>query len=1067
MLLVLMDSEWYFQKDNHAISKKADCQSTSWQSAMNDLRNIAETNIDKFLILAIHHPLHTQGNHGGHFNWKQHLFPLTEVYKNLWIPLPVVGSLYPLMRKVGISKQDFSSSHYRDFRQAVSEAVECHPNVIVVSGHDHNLQYFYEDGFHQVVSGSGSKLEPVKKGGKAQFVSPTKGLAIIDRYKNEKTILSFWHISDTLNPIFTTRLDDPDKPLPASAQTPESPSFPDSIKVKTDTVYDIGKAGRFFWGEHHRRAWISPHKYKVLKLREAHGGLNIYRVGGGFQTTTLFVKDPRDKRYVLRSIRKDPTDVLPEFLQQTFAREIVQDQISASHPFGAAIVAPIAEAAGIYYNIPEYYFLPDDPALGQYRKRARNQPVVMEEFISKDYLQKNFDQQAIEVIDTEKLMERLFDGNDHFIDLEWYWRTKLVDIFLGDWDRHEGQYFWIAIEDPRGIKYRPFPIDRDNVMFSMDGLIPSMVNSKWNMPQFQDFDEDIALIEGINFQSMHMDRRIMAGLEREEWIRVASELQQRITDTVIHQAVGKLPQADGEDSLEAIIRKFKSRRDKLVDFAARYYEVFARNLEITGSRQSDLIVMEVNENATSTIKIYHGNKNEKPYFDRTVFPDETKEVRIYALDGDNSFIYRDHGNKPATTIRIVPGKGTLDLDYEGSGKMPSNVKVYNQPVENTSAAVRKDNMSDFTLGALTQYGYNYMEYTMGLVAPAFSFGYSSDDGIYLGGGAIWKKPGFRKYPYAAVHKIIANVAPKNGSFNVFYEGDFIRIFRGIDMLINANIYAPDNSSKYFGMGNDTPKTESSRFYNVRRDLYEFNAMLKKQFNKNNTFSFGPGIAVTDVRKSEGKFYTSAEGGLSPEDFGTFTLPGVVLKYQFNNTNRKINPTKGIKARFVSKYVHNLTTNQSLLRSNASFTFYQKVPGTGIIFASRIGGATNIGEFQFFQSNVLGGAGILYSPRKDLFDRANFRGAVRDRYAGRSVFYHNTDLRWKVRDVKSYILPGQLGIQLFFDHGRVWADDIPSSTWHYGYGGGIWYNFFGSLVVNATYGYSKQGRSFTILTGFLF
>ncbi|MBW6481276.1 MAG: hypothetical protein K0B37_17755, partial [Bacteroidales bacterium] len=101
------------------------------------------------------------------------------------------------------------------------------------------------------------------------------------------------------------------------------------------------------------------------------------------------------------------------------------------------------------------------------------------------------------------------------------------------------------------------------------------------------------------------------------------------------------------------------------------------------------------------------------------------------------------------------------------------------------------------------------------------------------------------------------------------------------------------------------------------------------------------------------------------------------------------------------------------------------------------------------------------------DRANFRGAPRDRFAGTTVFYHNTDLRLKIRDVQSNVLPGQLGLQLLFDHGRVWIDNQNSNTWHYAWGGGLWYNIFGNFIINMSYAQAKNGRSFNVLTGFMF
>jgi hypothetical protein len=50
-------------------------------------------NRDKTVILAMHHPLMSNGSHGGQFSIKQ-IFPLEQK-----IPLPVIGSFINLLRK--------------------------------------------------------------------------------------------------------------------------------------------------------------------------------------------------------------------------------------------------------------------------------------------------------------------------------------------------------------------------------------------------------------------------------------------------------------------------------------------------------------------------------------------------------------------------------------------------------------------------------------------------------------------------------------------------------------------------------------------------------------------------------------------------------------------------------------------------------------------------------------------------------------------------------------------------------------------------------------------------------
>ncbi|MFN2423262.1 MAG: hypothetical protein ABR572_05770, partial [Cryomorphaceae bacterium] len=983
--------------------------------------------------------------------------------KRLWIPLPVLGSVYPLLRNAGVSNQDASGELNKKYRESIEKALACHPNVILASGHEHSLQYFEFDEMRQIVSGSGSKQTPVKRGGNAGFVSPSKGFATIDLYKNDDCTISFWESDAAEKPVFSTPLPEVSK-LSGAQNRDLDQLFPDSITVRTDTTYDVSNIKRFFWGEHHRKAWTSKHKYRVLNLKEEKGGLEIYRAGGGFQTTTLFLKDSLDRRYVIRTLRKNPTEVLPEPLRQTFAKNIVRDQISASHPFGASLVPPIANAAGIYSNEPTYYYLPDDPALGQYRKRAANQPVSMEEFIGVDFVRDHFGHDATAVIDTENLMNILLEKPEESVDIEWYWRTKLVDMLINDWDRHEGQYFWVALEKQGQTIYRPFPVDRDNALFMMDGFIPSRVNANWSIPQFQHFDYDIDLIEGMNFQSMHMDDRILPILDRNDWISIAREVQENITDSVIISAVAKLHNIDSKESNQVILEKLKSRRDKLAEFAARYYEVFAQNLEIIGTKGDDVFEVEYLENGVVRLTITALDKS-TPFFERNIYPSETREIRIYGIDGEDRLVVKGSQKNSGLRVHIIPGASNLEHSIEG--KVPGRTKIHTREVREIESAVRKENMGEFTAETLKKYNYNYTEHKPDVVGPAVSFGFNSDDGIFLGGGVVWNKTGFRKYPYAFEHKLVANIAPRNGSFNVRYHGVYNNVIGRSDLIISTNISAPNNSDKFYGFGNDSINTGLPRFYNVRRDVYEFAAWIRPDFGSRINFFFGPSMEYTNIRKVEDKFFATDAAELNNSDFQWFALPAMTAHFGFNSADDHLYPTRGVNFKTVSRWSYNTVDSEPLLKSNISLTIYQKIPRTAIVISSRAGGLTNFGEYRFFQANTLGGAGILFDSESFLFDRATFRGAPRDRFAGRSVVYHNTDLRLKIRDVSSSVLPGELGLQVFFDHGGVWSEQGNPEPWRYAYGGGLWYNFFGNFLVNGFYGYSKYGGSVQVLTNFLF
>lgn len=91
-------------------------------------------------IIAAHHPLATGGEHGGHFTVLDHLFPLRAVHPALFLPLPLLGSAYPIARGAGISDEDLSGGRNRAMRAALDSVFACHPPLLYASGHEHSLQ---------------------------------------------------------------------------------------------------------------------------------------------------------------------------------------------------------------------------------------------------------------------------------------------------------------------------------------------------------------------------------------------------------------------------------------------------------------------------------------------------------------------------------------------------------------------------------------------------------------------------------------------------------------------------------------------------------------------------------------------------------------------------------------------------------------------------------------------------------------------------------------------------------------------------------------------------------------
>jgi len=154
--LVALDTQWWL----HAYEKPRDptsgCAADSEEEVTAALGSALEQAGTRDVVVVMHHPLVSGGPHGGRFGLKQHLFPLTEMKKWAWLPLPIIGSAYPNARSSGISSQDQGSGAYQRMRDALLGAARGRPPLAWAAGHEHVLEVIESPRFGRVfVSGAG------------------------------------------------------------------------------------------------------------------------------------------------------------------------------------------------------------------------------------------------------------------------------------------------------------------------------------------------------------------------------------------------------------------------------------------------------------------------------------------------------------------------------------------------------------------------------------------------------------------------------------------------------------------------------------------------------------------------------------------------------------------------------------------------------------------------------------------------------------------------------------------------------------------------------------------------
>ncbi len=781
--------------------------------------------------------------------------------------------------------------------------------------------------------------------------------------------------------------------------------------------YRAGWLHRLLLGSHYRRLWTMPISVEVLNLSTHADGLTPERCGGGLQTHSLRLRGGDGHAYVFRSVDKDAELSLPPDLRHTFPADLLQDQISAAHPGAPLVVAPLLQAAGVLHATPRLFVLPEDSRLSSFPCVWPGVLGMLEERPTSGGDEESGFAGAAEVISTAKLFDHLENKPTHRVDRAAVLTARLLDVYLGDWDRHRDQWSWARFDSGGTHWWRAIPRDRDQAFVRFDGSLVWIARSYF--PKLVVFGDRYTNLYGLTLSGETLDRRLLSEIAFPVWDSLATELQRRLNNSVIDSAVAHLPpeyyRVDGARLTQALRR----RRDDLPHMARRFYRQLAGTVDVNSTDEAEVAEVERLENGRLTLRLTSRATPEAgPFFQRTFLPGETHEIRLYLHGGADQLVV--HGAAGGPMLRVIGGGGADELvdSARGGATRFYDDRGESRPVAGSRTSVNTSHfepppVDTYTLGRPRDWG--------ALWAPVTWVSFGSDIGLFVGGGFTRTGYGFRHFPYHTHLLLRAGYASSATS----YRAELLEEIRDFPGRARTNLHVRASGIevvRFYGFGNQTPDTGTSRFHKVPQEQYSIAPTVTWPLSAATQWTLGLVLKSAESEPDS----TRLIGLLRPYGIGSFQQTGVTSELRVDTRDRPAWATRGLLFTVSGNaYPAALDVQRAFGNVTAQVATYLTVPH-GPTLALRVAGSRVFGPYPFHEAAFVGGATTV-------------RGYAEHRFAGDAALLGNVELRASVARF-SALVPIEFGVFGLADAGRVFLSGETSDVWHGAAGGGLWFAF---------------------------
>ena len=1061
--IIVIDSHWYITNWDKHPGINNECEIKTREKFFDEFEGMIKKSQGKTTIIALHHPVFTNGHHGGFYSFKSHMKPL-----------PFLGSAINILRKTsGAVNVDQQNKKYDELRKHIINLSQQNEKIIFVSGHEHSLQYIVRDNLPQIVSGSGSKKTAVKNVNGGLFGYGTQGFARLDVFKDGSSNVNFYTAKEK-ELIYQANVFKKDT-------TYKQTNFPNAklkeVQASIYTKEEITKSNtyKFLWGERFREYFGTKINAPTIGLDTLYGGLKPIRKGGGHQSESLRLEDKNGKQYVMRALRKNAVQFLQAVafkdqyiegqFENTAADRLLMDIFTGSHPYAPFVVGKLADAVDIYHPKPILYYVPKQKQLGEFNKDFGDDLYMIEARVASDHGDKAYFGYADKIISTDDLRKNLKKDEKYVLDEASYIKARLFDMLIGDWDRHQDQWRWAEFKENNKIIYRPIPRDRDQAFSkSSDGFLLNLATSLTpSLRGMRSYSKDLKNPKWFNTAALSLDIALIKQADKQLWDKQASYLQNNITNALIEEAFLKFPKEVNDESIDDIKEKLKGRRENLKKIAGKYFNFLNEFQVVKGTNKDDYFTINRLSDGKTNISVHRikDGKKADEILNRTYDKDVTKEIWIYGLDDNDVFETKGKTTGASIKLKIIGGNSNDVYDI----KARKNIKIYDfKSKKNTikTKGVNKKLTDNYLINL-----YNYRKVKNKTISTTPSLGFNPDDGIKVGLQNTLLLNNFERNPFTKKRKIAAFYYFATDGYELNYETEYANVIKSWNLGVNAIFNSPNYATNFFGYGINSPNPEANGDFNfnrVRIGQYGLSTFLKWTGDLGAIIKIGLAYQNFNVEDTEDRFVTE-RFNTNNAIFDRQQFLNPEISYSYKNTNSTIFPTLGIGFETKLGYTTNLdnTRNFSYLNSSLAVT-HRITPDGKLVFASKVNGEFLFGRnFNFYQAATIGG-------------NEGLRGFRNQRFTGKNAFYQSTDIRWNVKSINTGLVPFNLSVYGGFDYGKVWEapneliispTDIENNRFATSYGGGFYINSANLITSNLGVFDSEDGLRIVFSLGFTF